>query len=143
MDDVLIYQGELSGAVDSDGDGMPDDFETTHFGSATGGDPLGDDDGDGASNLAEYIAGTNPRDGQSVLELTALNVVKSTTTNLVIQWPSATGRIYSVWLAPTATNAYTLHRDNLSGSGGTLSITNASPTGDNSHFYGIKVRLVP
>lgn len=143
LDDVLIYQGELSGAVDSDGDGMPDDFETTHFGSATGGDPLGDDDGDGASNLAEYIAGTNPRDGQSVLELTALNVVKSTTTNLVIQWPSATGRIYSVWLAPTATNAYTLHRDNLSGSGGTLSITNASPTGDNSHFYGIKVRLVP
>ncbi|OQC59168.1 MAG: putative sporulation-specific glycosylase YdhD [Verrucomicrobia bacterium ADurb.Bin018] len=143
LDDVLIHQGELSSATDSDGDGMPDSWEQAHFGSATGADPNADADGDGMSNLAEYIAGTDPRSGNSVLELTALNVVKSSTTNLVIQWPSVTGRIYSIWLAPSATNAYTLHRDNLSGSGGTLSITNAGPAGDNSHFYGIKVRLAP
>jgi glucose/arabinose dehydrogenase len=45
---------------DADGDGMSDAFEAQHFGSATGGDPALDSDGDGAPNLAEYQAGLDP-----------------------------------------------------------------------------------
>jgi glucose/arabinose dehydrogenase len=47
-------------AIDSDGDGMSDAFETQYFGSATAGDPTRDDDGDGLSNLVEYREGRNP-----------------------------------------------------------------------------------
>ncbi len=47
---------------DTDGDGMPDPWERQWFGGL--GEPgNGDFDLDGVSNLAEYLAGTNPTDG--------------------------------------------------------------------------------
>lgn len=48
------------GDLDSDGDGIQDGWENTHFGSATGADPLGDPDGDYRTNLQEFLDGTNP-----------------------------------------------------------------------------------
>jgi hypothetical protein len=48
------------GAVDTDGDGMSDDFETAYFGNSTNGLPNLDSDGDGRPNLREFLQGTNP-----------------------------------------------------------------------------------
>ncbi len=45
---------------DTDGDGMPDWWETKYFGSATDGDPFADPDGDGWDNLREYKRGGDP-----------------------------------------------------------------------------------
>ncbi len=44
---------------DSDGDGLPDEWEMTHFGNLDQ-TAAGDSDGDGLSNGAEYSVGTNP-----------------------------------------------------------------------------------
>jgi hypothetical protein len=52
--------------VDGDGDGLPDWWESTYFGSTTGGNALVDSDGDGSNNLAEFLAATDPLNGQSV-----------------------------------------------------------------------------
>lgn len=53
---------------DSDGDGMPDAWERTWFGGLW--EPAeGDYDLDGVSNLAEYLAGTNPTEGPPIINV--------------------------------------------------------------------------
>ena len=59
---------------DSDGNGLPDDWEIAQFGG-TGQNPNADSDGDGQSNRNEWIAGTNPRDGNDAFQLTILQAV--------------------------------------------------------------------
>ncbi len=47
---------------DADSDGLPDSWENTYFGGTAGQSGATDSDGDGQTNLQEYIAGTNPAD---------------------------------------------------------------------------------
>ncbi len=63
----------ISVRADSDGDGLPDDWEEAH-GLATN-DPADaalDSDGDGMTNSQEYLAGTDPTDPLSRLKIDSL-----------------------------------------------------------------------
>ena len=51
--------------VDTDGDGMSDDFERANGFNPLLDDASGDPDQDGANNLAEFILGTHPRNARS------------------------------------------------------------------------------
>jgi hypothetical protein len=63
------------GPGDTDGDGLPDAWEDAHqFDRLNPNDAQLDADGDGLSNLREYLAGTDPRDPASVLRVAGLEV---------------------------------------------------------------------
>ena len=88
------------GTIDSDADGIPDLWMTHYFGHPTGqaGDlslAQDDADGDGMSNLQEYLAGTDPTDLASVLRLQIAALVSSPN-NVRLNWPAVPGKNYRV-----------------------------------------------
>ncbi len=88
--------------LDSDGDGLSDLEELTGIDDpSTFPDPNGhitnplasDSDGDGFSDAAEAIAGTDPNNPADYLKVNSSTVFS---TNLIISWPSASNRAYTL-----------------------------------------------
>lgn len=84
--------------VDTDGDGVTDCWTLKYFGHATGRDSdnsRADDsaDGDGVSNLQEFLAGTNPTNAASFLRIITTSV---DTDGARVSWTTAGGRKYVV-----------------------------------------------
>jgi hypothetical protein len=84
----------LQRIVDTDGNGLPDWWESQYFGHLTGTDPNADPDGDGASNLAEWVAGTDPQNPTSCLR--AFIPTPKPASGFVVQWPSVAGKTYQL-----------------------------------------------
>ncbi len=143
LDDVIVTGAPYEGEIDSDGDGMSDDYESVFFSGATNAVPWADDDGDGRSNYDEFIAGTNPKTNSSVLALAPYATNQTATANLVFRWPSVSGRVYSIWRATNVAGPYTQHIGNLSATVPTNSVTNAVPAELGTYFYGIRVQRAP
>lgn len=81
-----IDQGQL------DTNGLPIAWELLNF-SHAGVDPNADPDGDGMSNFQEYLAGTNPNDSNSDLEITAFSATLGGA-NATVTWESVLTRNY-------------------------------------------------
>jgi hypothetical protein len=82
------------GNLDSDGDGMPDEWEIANgFRVDLADDALLDPDRDGMSNRDEYRAGTNPNDGTSVLKLSAS---RASDQALRLRFSAIAGRTYTI-----------------------------------------------
>jgi len=78
--------------VDTDRNGLPDWWEQFYFGHLLGAQASADPDHDGASNLAEWIAGTNPTNAASCLRL--LGPTVTATNGVIVRWPSVAGKAY-------------------------------------------------
>jgi hypothetical protein len=91
---------------DSTGNNLPDWWEAL-YGYAPGGmDPQGDDDGDGATNLAEWIAGTDPTDPHSRFGIREIFNDAAPRT-FTLRWPSEEGRRYTVKYTDDLTQGFT------------------------------------
>jgi len=131
---------------DSDSDGLPDAWELTFLGTLNQ-DPSADSDGDGRSNLQEYLAGTNPNSADKILELTiapAPSQVSVSFLALQAQGPGYEGlvRLYGLQYATNLAGGLWFDLPGYTNLlGNNTTITYQSPAPDPARFYRGKVWL--
>jgi len=88
-----IIEGTTWGE-DSNGDGLPDDWQTLYWGSDSSKwpSPAADEDRDGADNRSEFLAGTNPINPASHLRLGVGNESNGT----ILRWSTIPGSVYQI-----------------------------------------------
>ena len=131
---------EYDGAIaDSDGDGMIDDWEAqSGLNPTNGNDTVEDHDADGMNNISEYIAGTDAANGDSVFA--ASSGANTVAGRVVLTWPGAAGRYYSVYWCADLTNGFELLATDLPGTPPVNSYTDTLHGEESQSYYRIKVR---
>jgi hypothetical protein len=128
----------LARSVDTDGNGLPDWWEQQFFGHLTGTDPNADPDHDGASNLAEFLAGTDPTNINSALRLTALRAAG--TNGVALEWPAVSGRYYRLLRATNLLTGFnSLVRTNIAATPPFNTVTDVAPASAGSRFYRLEL----
>ena len=116
---------------DGDGDGLNDAWAAAHELAGAGGD---DDDGDGASNVQEYRAGTDPEDPASAFKIASL-----TATDLV--WAAAFGKTYALEISIDQGASWTGWTTNAAPTNFPDSLVRSPLPGPSSGWY--RVRIAP
>ena len=116
--------------------GMAVAWLLANFGT-TAVDPNADPDHDGASNYAEYIAGTNPNDANSVFKFSKAQFLGGGITQL--QWPSATDRFYTVMQANGLNAGFTAIATNLAATPPTNTRLVTNSTTGGPYFWKLNV----
>ena len=120
--------GPQGGNPDTDGDGMDDAWEQQYFGNLAR-DGSGDFDGDGVTDLQEFIAGTDP----TTLRLTILSAGPT-----VLRFGAAANRAYTVeYRNNLNAGSWTLMQNVAAGAARIVQMTN-SPAGTTNRFYRVR-----
>ena len=144
--DAFAYAMNVGMPLDSDGDGIPDWWMIQYFGHPTGqaGDlslAQSDADGDGMSNLQEYLAGTDPTNRQSALRMITVTAVKPGP-ELDVSWSSVSNKIYFLERSSNlaAQPAFSVVQSNIVGQAGVTICPDTSAAGPGPYFYRVRVQ---
>lgn len=121
----------LDRASDTDGDGLPDWWETEHFGAPHAGGADADTDSDTHDNLEEYLAGTDPEDADSLFRILDFSDQN------VLSWSSVSGRLYSVYWTSNLLHGFERVHSNLPWTGNSITDDLSGASG----FYKIEAEM--
>jgi hypothetical protein len=123
--------------VDVNNNGMADSWEQAWFGNvSTNRTAFTDTDNDGMTDRAEFLAGTIPTNGVSVLHF--LNPVVHNTDAVRLDWPTVPGRSYRITSAGPSMTNWAVATDWMRANGDILSFTTNVTAG--TRFYRLEVR---
>ena len=126
-------------AEDLDRDGIADEWEERYGGCGLFDEGEHDQDGDGSTDYAEFVADTNPTNPASSLQIGEV-VVDGTTS--VVRFDSSAERVYGLeWSSNLVDGGWAgvAGQTNQPGSGGSMSLTGTSANA--SSFYRVEVAI--
>ena len=125
--------------ADGQTNGLPDDWESAFWPGGGSGGSTNDSDRDGLSNWEEWLAGSDPTNPLSTLEITAESLAPGTN-GIVIRWPCIPDRWYGLcWSTNPAAPASVFVSNLASGASGILSYTDTVHTAESCGFYRLRV----
>ena len=133
--DMGAYERFLT-ELDTDVDGIPDWWELRHFGGVSNAPALQLSSNGVDTVQAAFIAGLDPKNPESRF---VTQIVQIPGKNPFINWPTARGRVYSVYWAPNLSTGFTLRKANIPWTRDGFS-DDENET-DLTGFYQIKVQL--
>ena len=129
--------------IDDDGDGIPRAWEIANgLSDSNAADASADPDHDGFTNRQEYLAGTNPHDGNSYLKVGQFNVIQNangTTATSTISWVPVAGRLYAVERSFDLTN-WQVVADNIEATPPLNSVTDSVIPSGGRVFYRVEAK---
>jgi hypothetical protein len=125
--------------TDADSDSLPDSWEQQYFNGPTNAIADADDDGDGFSNLQEYISGFNPTNGTLFFKVTTFETPTATNGGFVVRWNAVTGRVYGVHWTTNLLNSFQPLNTNIVWP--QASYTDTVNSAKSRNFYKVKVQM--
>lgn len=122
---------------DADSDGMPDDYEISVGLNSSVNDAALDLDGDGVSNIDEYLFGTLPNNAKSRFQ----SSIEVGSTDVNITFPTIKERLYKVEQSVTLNAPWVVVQENIVGTGSNITVTETGVTSRLKGFYRVVVRL--
>ncbi len=137
--------GTLLLAADSDGDGIPDDWESLYSASPTNFNANADADGDGMKNWEEYAAGTDPTNALSYLKVESIGTTITGDLAVQIEFNAVSNRTYSVLWSTAANGDAWAPITNIVASGVSrmVQVTDRRPTESPPRYYRLSTPKIP
>jgi hypothetical protein len=133
----------LPGLVDTDGDGLPDSWETQYgFDKNNPADAAEDADDDGLTNLEEYLCATHPRDPLSYLKV---ECAYESSGQIVLRFLAVEGKTYTLLYRDAAEGGAWQRLADLGAQPTTHIVTVPDPTAETvlQRFYRLATPVLP
>jgi hypothetical protein len=119
------------------GSDLPEAWQLQYFGR-TGIDANDDADRDGLTNLAEFKAGTDPTDAQSVFEI--LNVLEDSVGGIRVEWSSVAAKLYTLQRSDDLFSGFSNLQTGIPATPPRNSFRDAGATGSGPYFYRLRIQ---